>query len=114
MSLLMDALKQAEHAKRDKHNEAAPLETQAAKSPVADTPKDPAELSLSPVDALACPEPLTPEPTAEEGARAPRLALATAQKSEPEQKLETISISEAVSAEPEPSAVLEIERPKQA
>lgn len=50
MSLLMDALKQAEHAKRDKQADHTPLETPAAQLPVEDSSADLPELSLSPVE----------------------------------------------------------------
>lgn len=123
MSLLMDALKQAEHAKRDKQAEAAPLETKAAILPVDDAPEsfaDQDELSLSPIEASAHNEPprsveLPNKPNKEE--TTPRLQLATAApEPEPEQEPEPepVAISEAVITESKPSAPLEINTPKPA
>lgn len=116
MSLLMDALKQAEHAKRDKQTEAAPLEATAAKLPVDDASvklADLEELSLSPVDTIAHtePPPLSVEPS-NKVETAPRLQLATAA---PEPKLEpALAVTPAVINEPQPSAALEISTPNPA
>ena len=113
MSLLMDALKQAEHAKRDKQTEVAPLETKAAKLPVEDAPAnlaDMEELSLSPVEANAhteLPRPVEPPNQVE---TAPRLQLATAAP-EPKPEPELAATPAAMINESQPSAPLEISTP---
>lgn len=83
MSLLMDALKRAEHAKRDKQTETTPLETPAAKSPVEETSLDLAELSLSPVDDHAHADTPALEPVEK---AAPRLSIATSPEPVPAQQ----------------------------
>lgn len=64
MSLLMDALKQADHAKRDKPTDTSPLETPAAQLPMDDSSAELPELSLSPVEASAPVEPVPAAPVA--------------------------------------------------
>ena len=84
MSLLMDALKQAEYAKHSPEPPppAAPL---AALAPVADAHADLAELSLTPVEDSAPIELTTPDmPVAPEAAPQLRLATAPEPKAEPE------------------------------
>lgn len=93
MSLLMDALKQAEHAKRDKQADNTPLETPAAQLPVEDTAADLTELSLSPVETGAPVEPAS--------AVAPAAAKTTA----------TLQLAPAPSSEPQPEPVVTPEQP---
>ncbi|MBI5041509.1 MAG: tetratricopeptide repeat protein [Gammaproteobacteria bacterium] len=116
MSLLMDALKQAEHAKHSAHPEAP---TPPAITPAVDMPADVTELSLTPVEAAASIEsatlniPSIPASTpglAPELNREPAPQLRIAPEPEPEPR----EASSAVLAEAEPDPVPAPSAPVQA